>query len=228
MGIEYVNKVISVMLELGFTTTRGYPTSKVQTVDGMLAKVLIEKAQETSITILVRIYLPGKYGGATGEDYALSAAEKLRKQGANCTVGGCDYDHDMEAIYATLHATFSRDKTVTTAAVPTVKVAGSQASYLVGVSTGFTCTPVRTANSTSTGMEMVSTEKRWTVTLEEMIPYYLSPVETHRDQFTVVVDRSGRVETYKGCAWDKITSETCESGTRRIRTAITCIEPTLS
>lgn len=230
MEIEWIQKTITALNSTGITAQRGYASGIVPSLTEPLATVSIKKADETSLTLSVMIYVPVSQGGTACESMALDAAETLREIGASCELGSCSYGGKGGLFSIPILVKYSEEEkpTAVTVKQPTVVIDGTTVSDVVNVSTGFSSSVVRgkVAETEQTGM--VAAERRWTVTVEDLVRSSLSPQQTVVDNFTVTVSRSGETETYTGCCWEKITTEVTAAGTRRVRVAITCNEPTVS
>lgn len=230
MEIEWIQKTIIALKSSGITAQRGYASGIVPSLTEPLATVSIKKTDADSLTLSVTIYTPVSKGGTVCENMALVAAEALREIGAECELGSCSYGGKGGLFSIPVLVKYTEEKTAAavTVAQPTVVIDGTTVSDVVNVSTGFSSSVVRSKDAETEQTGMVAAERRWRVTVEDLVRSSLSPQQTVVDNFTVTVSRSGETETYTGCCWEKITTEVTAAGTRRVRVAITCNEPVVS
>lgn len=230
METEWIPKTITALKNAGIAARRGYASGIVPSLTEPLATVSVRKADATAMTLSVMIYAPVSQGGVVCENLALAAAETLRSIGGACELGSCSYSGKDGLFSIPILVKYSEVEEVVsvTAEQPTVVIDGTTVSDVVNVSTGFHSSVVKSKDAQTEQTGMVAAERRWTVTVEDLVRSSLSPQQTVVDNFTVTVSRSGETETYTGCCWEKITTEVTAAGTRRVRVAITCNEPTVS
>lgn len=196
-----------------------------------MATVSIQKAEVDTMTVAVQIYAPVSQGGTICEDLALTAAGALRRIGAECKVGSCSFSGKGGLFSLPVLATFTEQEDptpLTPVAQPKVEIDGVVVANVVDVSTAFASTAVKGKYATTGEIGMVAGEKRWMVTVEDIVRSTISPQEDVTDGFTVVITRTDEKETYEGCCWDKITTEVTAIGTKRMRVAITCNDPVVT
>lgn len=177
------------------------------------------------MTATVQIYAQAYKDGAACEDLAVSAAAALRKLGAECKVGNCSFMGKGGLFTQPVLVSFRQEVEEETIEQPQVLIDGVPVVHVTGVSTSFTSTAVKGKNASTGAIIMVAGEKRWLVTVEDVIERTLSPQIEVMDGFRLRVIRGTEKEIYEGCCWDKITTEETEAGIRRVRVAITCNEP---
>lgn len=230
MELNWIEKIIEALESVNIPAQRGYPSGLMPSLTEPVATVSIQKAESNEMTAVVQIYSQVSQGGTTCEDLALKAAKALRALGAQCRVGGCSFSGKGGLFSLPLQVTFCKEEVPVASSVtqPKVTIDGIVVSGVADVATAFTSTPVKSKDTTTGAIGMVAGEKRWTVTVEDLVAPSQSPQEEVTDGFTVTITRSGEKETYSGCCWDKITTEVTEKGTRRIRVAITCNEPVVA
>lgn len=231
MEIEWIQKTITALKSTGITAQRGYASGILPSLTEPLATISIKKTDATSLTLTVLIYTPLSRGGTVCENLALSAAQALREVGAECELGSCSYGGKGGLFSIPVLVKYTQEEAApapVTVAQPKVVINGVTVSDVVNVSTGFSSSVVRGKDAQTEQTGMVAAERRWTVTVEDLVGAALSPQETVVDGFTVTVTRSGETETFTGCCWEKISTEVTAAGTRRVRVAITCNEPVVS
>lgn len=227
MELQWIQSCITALKEAGIQAKRGFPSGLTPGLDAPMAAVSIQSAEATKMTMTVQIYAPVSEGGVYCENLALTAAEALRKLGAECKVGTCSYVGKGGLLTLPISAVFVQQvaQYQATAVIPEVKIDDVAVAQVVNVTTGYTSTSAKGKDSSTGLIQMVSGERRWTVTIEDIVEESLSPQIEVEDGFSVTVIRSGEKETYSGCCWDKITTEIVAAGTKRIRVALTCNEP---
>lgn len=230
MELNWIEQIIEALESVDIPAQRGYPSGLMPSLTEPVATVSIQKAESNAMTAAVQIYSPVSQGGIACENLALQAAEALRTIGATCVVGSCSFSGKGGLFGLPLQVTFTKEQAVVPSTVtqPKVDIDGIVVANVVDVATAFTSTAVKSKDTATGEIGMVAGEKRWTVTIEDLVAPSRSPQEEVKDGFTVTITRSGGKETYSGCCWDKITTEVTEKGTRRIRVAITCNEPVVA
>lgn len=230
MELDWIEKIIEALESVDIPAQRGYPSGAMPNLTEPVATVSIQRAELDEMTAAVQIYSPVSRGGITCENLALQAATAIRAIGATCVVGSCSFSSRDGLLSLPLQVTFAKEQTVVSPFItqPKVAIDGIVVANVVNVATAFTGTPVKSKDATTGEVGMVVGEKRWTVTVEDLVAPSRSPQEEVKDGFTVTISRSGEKETYSGCCWDKVTTEVAEKGTRRIRVAITCNEPVVT
>lgn len=229
MVLECIEKAIAVLQSAGIPACRGFPAGKMPHLEAVFATVSMEQATEDALTLTVQIYAPASQGGTACEDTAVLAGERLSTLGVQCRLGRCSFEGKSGVFCLPVTVTFLKVEEPPVQIIqPRVEIAGVEIANVVAVSTAFTGTQVRQKSET-TEMERLNTEeKRWTVTVEDLVPARLSPQQEITTGFTVVITHPGERETYNGCCWSKVTTEATAEGTRRVRVAITCNDPVIT
>ncbi len=229
MILDWIEQTITALEAAGLPAQRGYPSGLMPSLSEPMATISIRKAEEQSLILTVQIYAPVEQGGTICEDLALTAATALRPLGAECRLGGCSFSGKGGLFTLPLTAIFTQETVAAaqTEDLPKVELEGRELSDLTDVSVTYAGSTVKVKDTTTSAIEMASAEGRWYVTVEERMDIKMSPVETIVDGFTITIVRTNYKEVYKGCCWEKITMETQDGQTRRVRVAITCNAPTV-
>lgn len=229
MVLKYIEKAIAVLQSAGIPARRGFPAGKMPHLETVFAVVSMEQAAQEALTLTVRIYASASQGGTACEDTAVLAGEKLSALGAQCRLGSCSFEGKSGVFCLPVTVTFLKAEEPPVQIIqPRVEIAGVEVANVVAVSTAFSSTQVRQISET-TGLENLNTEeKRWTVTVEDLVPSQMSAQQEITTDFTVVISHPGEKETYNGCCWSKVTTAATAEGIRRVRVAITCNDPVIT
>lgn len=219
MTRTWIDKTLSAIRSAGLSARRGYPQATAAHLKEPLAVVCVQSAAQSSAVLAVHVYMPMELGGAGCEDMALMVAQLLRAQGATCTLGACGFENKEGVLRLTVQAEFTRS------AQPGVMIGDVAVENVLSVETAYDCTTVKVSDENGQLQKMTSAERRWTVTVEDLLESTLAAQEPADDGFTLTIVRGKEREAYSGCCWDKITTRVTAQGICRVRKAITCIEP---
>lgn len=227
MELNWIQKSIAALENIGIPAQRGYPSGVVPGLTEPMATVSIKKAEEDTLTLAIQIYAPVYKGGTVCEDLALSAADALRALGAQCELGSCAFSGKggLFSLPMLVSFTGSLTKAEKAGLIPKAEIDGEIVSDLVDVSVAYSCSTVKVKDTTTSEIEMSSADRRWHVTIEDEVDARYSPLEQIEDGFTVIISRVDQQETYTGCCWEKQTTQMQGDTVRRVRVAITCNEP---
>lgn len=224
MALAWIQKVIDQLEQGGISAYRGYPATKQAYLKEPMAAVCLGSATEDKAVLTVHICTSVEMGGAICEDVALQAAGLLTELGGLWKMGTSAFKTGSGLFVLPIEVTFSREPQ---GAEITVTVDGVAVEGLVSVRTEMSGTSVKDTDD-SENVIMVTADKRWVVTVTESVDGNTPLRWDGKDGFCLTVVRNGEKEVYSGCSWQKMTTNTTDTGTERVRVAITCNEPVIT
>lgn len=230
MELNWIEKTITALADVGIPAQRGYPSGIIPSLTSPMATVSIKKAEQDELTLSVSVYTPLSDGGTACEDLALTAAEALRALGAECELGACGFSGKGGLFSLPVLAKFTGELTTAEKIklIPKVEIDDVVQTGLSDVTVAYTCSTVKVKDTTTSEIEMASADRRWHITIEDVVDARSAPIEAIEDGFAMVISRSEQEETYSGCCWEKQSTQTEGERIRRVRVAVTCNDPTIA
>lgn len=228
MEQTWLETTIEALQSAQIPAQRGFPNGLLPSLTEKMAAVSIQRSEEQSMTVLVQIYMPVEQGATACEDAALLAAAALREAGATCTIGACSFSSKSGLFCIPLQTSYAEQGAPSQSgavAQPKVQINGQTVGNVTDVATSFSSTSVKSKDASTGEIIMTAGEKRWRVTVEDLVKSTLSPQESVEDAFTLVITRGSEKESYDGCCWEKVTTDVTSSGIKRVRVAVTCNAP---
>lgn len=209
---KWLKTTTNTLSNVGITAVRGFPAAKIQVPESPVAVVMVERSDIKETMLAIQIYCDAALGGAVCEDTAQEAAEALRQMGGICQVEACQYDSRNNLLSAKILTLWKESIT------SSVKVNGKTLYYATAFSAvqNRQIQHVTDEESGVTGIE--TTERIWTIAVQEQLPLYETPEVESEGPFTVKVTHRNYVETFPNCYWMSITLE--ESGDCLLRKRI--------
>lgn len=213
MGGLILDSVINMLNHGGIRAEAAYPAGRITRVTEPVAAVSLDKADQKSQTVTVRVDIlgPKESGGYICQKKALEACTILEEGGAVCCQEGCHFLNKGNVFRVTVRAVFrgtARANELEEMPHFEIRIGELTLPYACG----FTAEQI--PNSTG---ELVQ-DAFWKFTLEEFFPWGVLDGLAAESLFVLELRNMGVMERYKNCQWTGKKRIAEEMGIRQIRT----------
>lgn len=215
MGGLILDSVVSMLNHGGIRAEAAYPAGRITRVTSPVAAVSLEKADQKSqkVTVRVDILGPKEGGGYICQKKALEACAILEEGGAVCCQQGCDFLNKGNVFCVTVLAEFRG-----TARANELEEMPHFEVYIGSTRLRYACGFTAEQIPSSTG-ELVD-QAFWKITLEEFFPWGILEGLQGNSTFNMELRHEQNVEMYTNCKWTGKKRIAEETGLRQIRTGI--------
>ena len=213
MGGLILDSVVNMLKNGGIRAEAAFPAERITRVTEPVAAVSLDKADQKSQTVTVRVDIlgPKESGGYICQKKALEACEILESGGAVCCQEGCQFLSKGNVFCVTVRAVFpgtARSDGMEEVA----KFSITLGTLPLNHACGFTAEQI----PDSTGALMPNAF--WKFTLEEFFPWGVMDGLEVSEPFSLELRHLNNVEQYTNCQWTGKKRIAEESGLRQIRT----------
>ncbi len=211
-----IESAVTALREAGIRVERGFLKGLQPTLTGPACVLRVHKCSREQTVLALDMYCPASMGAMACENAAAGAAEILRQQGGDCTLGECSYDSAVRLLTLRVLAAWNTPAGGITCRV---SVDGTVLSGLTGFSARKTAQNVQISSIGARGITVRQESSCWDLTVEELLPAGQEDSALDQMGFVLRVIRDGCTEVYTHCWWQSIRRQETPQGVKQIRVA---------